>query len=45
MKAEIKQDLVNNALDIGESGEADEVYNQILGEIGLEIDEVDAGSN
>lgn len=34
----MKQDMVADAMDMGENGEADDVYNQILGEIGLEID-------
>lgn len=37
--------MVNDAMDTGETGEADDVYNQILGEIGMEIDMVDAGGS
>ena len=36
MKAEINSDMINDAMDMGEGNEeADDVYNQILGEIGL----------
>mmetsp|Transcript_8224 Transcript_8224/g.13764 ORF Transcript_8224/g.13764 Transcript_8224/m.13764 type:complete len:86 (+) Transcript_8224:392-649(+) len=38
MKAEINSEMVNDAMDMGEGNEeADEVYDQILGEIGLQM--------
>ena len=40
MKAEMNQEMVADAMDMGEVGEeADDVYNQILGEVGLKMEE------
>ena len=42
-KFEINQEIANDAMDIGEAGpEADEIYDQILGEIGMQIDDPSA---
>ena len=39
MKAEMKQEMVAEAMDMGtDQTEADDVYNQILGEIGVDVD-------
>jgi hypothetical protein len=38
MKAEMISEMINDAMDMGEANEeADDVYEQILGEIGMEI--------
>ena len=41
MKAEINQEVMADAMDMGEgeAEEADDVYNQILGEIGMNLDD------
>ena len=40
MKAEMKQDMIGEAMDMGDATEeADDVYGQILGEIGLNLDD------
>ena len=39
MKAEMNQEMMTEAMDMGDANEeADDVYNQILGEIGMEIE-------
>ena len=43
MKAEVNQEVMADAMDMGEeNGEADDVYNQILGEIGMDVDDPSA---
>ena len=38
MKAEMNSEMIGDAMDMGEANEdADEVYDQILGEIGMEL--------
>ena len=40
MKAEINSEMVGDAMDMGEENEeADDVYNSILGEIGMSLDD------
>ena len=40
MKSEMKQEMVADAMDMGElDDEADDVYNQILGEVGMSMEE------
>ena len=40
MKAEMNQDMMGEAMDMGEdNAEADDIYEGILGEIGLEMDQ------
>ena len=40
MKAEMNQEMVSDAMDMGEvTEEADDVYGQILGEIGLNLED------
>ena len=39
MKTEMKQEMIGDAMDMGDANEeADDVYNSILGEIGLQVD-------
>ena len=39
MKAEMNQEMIGDAMDFGDANDdADELYNQILGEVGLEMD-------
>ena len=39
MKAEMNSEIMTDAMDMGEQNEeADEVYNQILGEIGMSVE-------
>ena len=39
MKAEMNQEMMTDAMDMGDATEeADDVYNQILGEIGMDIE-------
>ncbi len=49
MKSDMKQDMVNDVMDMNageeEEEEADDVYNNILGEIGLEYIENDPVSS
>ena len=44
MKQEINSEAVNDAMDMGDAvgEEADDVYNQILGEIGMQMDDPSA---
>ena len=45
IKAEINQEMMADAMDpLGEAetGEADDIYNQILGEIGMQMDDPNA---
>ena len=38
MKAEMNSEMINDAMDMGDANdEADDVYEQILGEIGMEM--------
>ena len=40
MKTEMKQEMIGDAMDMGDANEeADDVYNSILGEIGLQVDQ------
>ena len=40
MKSEMKQEMVADAMDMGElDDEADDVYNQILAEVGMSMEE------
>ena len=40
MKSEMKQEMVADAMDMGDvNEEADDVYNQILGEVGMSMEE------
>merc|ERR1712130_486307 len=42
-KAEMNQEIMGDALDFGEANEeADDVYNQILGEIGMNLNDPNA---
>ena len=39
MKVEMNQEMIGDAMDMGDANaDADDVYNSILGEIGLEIE-------
>ena len=39
MKTEMKTEMIQDAMDMGDDvGEADDVYNQILGEIGMDME-------
>ena len=39
MKAEMNQEMIGDAMDFGDANDdADDLYNQILGEVGLELD-------
>ena len=39
MKTEMKSDMINDAMDMeADQGEADDIYSQILGEIGMDIE-------
>ena len=40
MKTEMQNEMVADAMDIGDgvTEEADDIYNQILGEIGMEVE-------
>ena len=40
MKAEMNSEMINDAMDMGDANEeADDVYEQILGEIGMEMNQ------
>ena len=40
MKSEMKQEIVADAMDMGDvNEEADDVYNQILGEVGMSMED------
>ena len=40
MKSEMKQEMVADAMDMGDvNEEADDVYNQILGEVGMSMED------
>ena len=40
MKSEMKQDMIGEAMDMGDlNEEADDVYESILGEIGMNIED------
>ena len=45
MKAEMNSEMMQDAMDMGDANEeADDVYNQILGEIGMEVDSTNVGA-